>query len=51
MLFRSVNDDSFIFVLQPTLQVLGSALTDSAQAGVNGGLVPTTTVGKVRLVE
>lgn len=46
-----VNDDSFIFVLQPTLLVLGSALTDSAQAGVNGGLVPTSTVGKVRLVE
>lgn len=48
---ESINDDSFIFVLQPTLLVLGSALTDSAQAGVNGGLVPTATVGKVRLVE
>jgi hypothetical protein len=46
-----VNDDSFIFVLQPTLMVQGSALTDATKAGVNGGLVPTPTVGKVRLVE
>lgn len=46
-----VNDDSFIFVLQPTLMVQGSALTDASRAGVNGGLVPTPTVGKVRLVE
>lgn len=48
---ESVNDDSFIFVLQPTLMVLGSSLTNATQAGVNGGLVPTPTVGKVRLVE
>jgi hypothetical protein len=48
---ESVNNDAFIFVLQPTLLVQGSALTDATRVGINGALVPTTTVGKIRLVE
>ncbi len=48
---ESVNNDAFIFVLQPTLLVQGSALTDATRVDINGALVPTTTVGKIRLVE